>query len=87
VYGLSPTIEHYGCMVDLLSRAGRTTEAEELIERMPVEPDAAIWGSLLNGCMGTSSLVRAGRRVIELVPGHCGRYVGLATMGKWEGVA
>ncbi|KAJ8765416.1 hypothetical protein K2173_013174 [Erythroxylum novogranatense] len=29
VYGIEPTVEHYGCIVDLLSRAGRLREAEE----------------------------------------------------------
>lgn len=30
-YGISPKIEHYGCVVDLLSRAGRLAEAEDMI--------------------------------------------------------
>ncbi|PON70351.1 Tetratricopeptide-like helical domain containing protein [Trema orientale] len=48
--GISPTIEHYGCMVDLLSRAGFLHEAQRLIETMPMKPNEAIWGALLGGC-------------------------------------
>ncbi|XP_028756531.1 pentatricopeptide repeat-containing protein At5g66520-like [Neltuma alba] len=39
---LKPSIQHYGCLVDLLGRAGFLEEAKEVIEMMPIEPDAAI---------------------------------------------
>ncbi|XXG58249.1 hypothetical protein AAC387_Pa04g0606 [Persea americana] len=51
VYGISPSIEHYGCMVDLLGRAGRVADAEQLINSMPMRPGGVIWGALLNGCV------------------------------------
>ncbi|KAI3457063.1 hypothetical protein Pfo_013726 [Paulownia fortunei] len=49
-YGIEPTIKHYGCMVDVLGRAGLIEEAAELITSMPMNPDAIIWGSLLSAC-------------------------------------
>lgn len=49
-YNIQPEIEHYGCMVDLLGRAGKLTEAEDFIFRMPIPPDAVIWGTLLSAC-------------------------------------
>ncbi|KAF8107655.1 hypothetical protein N665_0118s0023 [Sinapis alba] len=50
VYGIEPKVEHYGCMVDILSRAGCFEEAERLVKTMPVQPNANVWGALLNGC-------------------------------------
>ncbi|KAI3686524.1 hypothetical protein L1987_80203 [Smallanthus sonchifolius] len=50
VWGIEPKVEHYGCMVDLLSRAGLLDEAHKLVESMPMEPNDAIWGALLGGC-------------------------------------
>ncbi|CAN0895988.1 hypothetical protein LINGRAHAP2_LOCUS18193 [Linum grandiflorum] len=35
-------------MVDLLVRGGFLNEAKELVDLMPVEPDASIWRALLN---------------------------------------
>ncbi|XP_020599301.1 pentatricopeptide repeat-containing protein At5g66520-like [Phalaenopsis equestris] len=94
IHGISPSIEHYGCMVDLLSRAGKTKEAERMILSMPIEPDGAIWGSLLHGCFvhGDNEWgERGGSHIIKVEPEHHGRYVGLAnayaSMGRWEGVA
>ncbi|RZC47321.1 hypothetical protein C5167_040260 [Papaver somniferum] len=49
-YGLSPKIEHYSCMVDLLGRAGYPNEAFELIQNMEISPDSLIWSSLLSSC-------------------------------------
>lgn len=45
-----PGLEQCACMVDLLGRAGCLKEAYEFIERMPVEPDASVWGALLGAC-------------------------------------
>ncbi|CAN6456217.1 unnamed protein product [Victoria cruziana] len=50
-YGFQPQVEHYGCVVDLLGRAGLLAKAEQLIEKIP---DASgclpLWGSLLSAC-------------------------------------
>ncbi|KAL9232183.1 hypothetical protein vseg_007321 [Gypsophila vaccaria] len=43
-------LEHYNCMVNLLSNGGRLKEAYKFIENMPLKPDATIWGALLHGC-------------------------------------
>ncbi|XAR70693.1 hypothetical protein NMG60_11027642 [Bertholletia excelsa] len=45
-----PTIQHYGCMVDLMGRAGRLDEAYEFINSMPLEPNKVVWRSLLSAC-------------------------------------
>ncbi|XP_051137254.1 pentatricopeptide repeat-containing protein At1g31920 [Andrographis paniculata] len=49
-HGIEPTIQHYGCMVDLLGRAGRIREAFDLVETMPMKPNNVIWRSLLSSC-------------------------------------
>ncbi|KAL9257230.1 Pentatricopeptide repeat-containing protein [Drosera capensis] len=36
MYGIKPKAEHYGCMVNLLSRAGLVQEAYELVKNMDV---------------------------------------------------
>nr|XP_043617103.1 pentatricopeptide repeat-containing protein At2g42920, chloroplastic [Erigeron canadensis] len=49
-YKIEPSIKHYGCMIDVLGRAGLLKEAETLVKNMPMKPDAVIWGSLLSSC-------------------------------------
>ena len=50
VYKITPRSEHYSCVVDLLGRAGRLEEAENFINKMPFEPNAYAWCSLLAAC-------------------------------------
>ncbi|KAF8389767.1 hypothetical protein HHK36_024286 [Tetracentron sinense] len=86
-------VEHYGCMVDLLSRGGCVIEAHELIKRMPVSPDAGIWGSLLGACRTHGHIELAEHAVVQLLelePGNAGNYVLLsniyAAKGHWDNV-
>lgn len=49
-YKIKPSVKHFTCMVDVLGGAGLVEEAEELIESMPMNPDAIVWSSLLSAC-------------------------------------
>ncbi|PKA55725.1 Pentatricopeptide repeat-containing protein [Apostasia shenzhenica] len=51
-HGIKPSLEHYCCMVDILSRAGFFEEAKLLIFDMPFEANQTIWNSLI----GSSNL-------------------------------
>ncbi|OAY73274.1 Pentatricopeptide repeat-containing protein [Ananas comosus] len=93
-YNIEPEVEHYGCMVDLLGRAGLVPEALELIEGMSTPPDPVLWGTLLGACKmhGLIDLgVTIGNKLIELEPTHDGHYVLLASIyargRKWEDVS
>ncbi|XP_057964735.1 pentatricopeptide repeat-containing protein At5g48910 [Malania oleifera] len=94
VVGLRPRIEHYGCMVDLLGRAGLLDEAEELILNMPFKADDVIWKALLGACKMHGNLEmgkRAAEALMKMAPNDSGSYVALSNMyassGNWEGVA
>ncbi|PUZ59189.1 hypothetical protein GQ55_4G020700 [Panicum hallii var. hallii] len=50
LHRIHPQIEHYGCMVDLLARSGLLDEAMDLVQTMPMQPNAVIWGSILSAC-------------------------------------
>ncbi|XP_021835182.2 pentatricopeptide repeat-containing protein At5g19020, mitochondrial isoform X2 [Spinacia oleracea] len=64
VYNINPNIKHYGCMVDLLGRAGRLQEAEAIVESMPMKKDVVIWGTLLAACR-THGNVEVGERAAK----------------------
>lgn len=92
--GILPTAEHYACVVDLLGRAGCLVEAHDVISKIPFEPTADIWGSLL-GASRIHNNIELGEcaagHLFELDPHNAGHYVVMANIyaaaGKWEGVA
>ncbi|KAF6173423.1 hypothetical protein GIB67_027118 [Kingdonia uniflora] len=90
-YGMEPGIEHYGCLVDLLSRAGRLFEAEDVIKKMPMKPSGAIWGALLNVSKAHRNMEMAEtalRELLKLEPEKEGGYVLLSNVyadcGRWS---
>ena len=93
-YSVAHTSDHYACVVDLLSRAGRFKEAEDIIRKMPMKPDKFLWASLLGGCRihGNIRLARlAAAALFHLEPENAATYVTLAniyaTAGLWEKVS
>ncbi|XP_058096163.1 pentatricopeptide repeat-containing protein At1g08070, chloroplastic-like [Magnolia sinica] len=92
-YGITPRIEHYGCLVDLLGRAGLVDEAEEVVNRMPIQPNAVVWGALLAACKVGGNVElgeRALKHLLELEPENGGNYTLLsniyAAASRWDDV-
>lgn len=88
-------MQHYSCMVDLLGRSGCLNEACDFINKMPIEPDAAVWGSLLSACRVHTNIELgelAAKRLFELVPKDAAPYVLLSlsniysAAGRWDGI-
>ncbi|KAM1231984.1 hypothetical protein ACFX13_042588 [Malus domestica] len=75
-------LEHYGCMVDLLCRAGLLGEARELINTMPMEPDVLIWGALLSACKAKGDIELSQEILDRLLkkPQDSGAYVLLSNI-------
>ncbi|CAN6303354.1 unnamed protein product [Urochloa humidicola] len=93
-HGITPEMSHYACMVDLLARACLLTEAQEFIQRMPVAPDAIVWGSLLSACrvQKNAELAElAAEKLLSIDPDNGGAYSALANVysacGRWNDAA
>lgn len=89
-HNIYPGHEHYACMVDLLSRAGRLGEAKNFVESMPIEPGASVWGALLGACNRFGNLemgVEVAKRLFELEPDNPGNYMLLCNMYTRNGRA
>lgn len=94
VYGLNPCMEHYACMVDLFGRAGLFKKAKEIIRRMPCEPSADMWATLVGACQIHRHIDLgewAAEKLMALRPRNSGYYVLIANMyaaaGCWDKLA
>ena len=50
-YCITPTIEHYTCMIDLFSRAGHFCKAVAMIRQVPSSDHLPAWTALLARCL------------------------------------
>ncbi|PIN05171.1 hypothetical protein CDL12_22292 [Handroanthus impetiginosus] len=93
-YRIKAMLPHYGCMVDLLGRAGLLEEAKLMVEGMPMKANVVIWGCLMGACEKYGNVKMGewvGKHLIELEPGNDGLFVALsniyASHGMWKEVA
>lgn len=94
IYGITPRLEHYACMVDLFGRAGLLKKAEEIITRMPYQPSPAMWATLIGACRihGNTEIGEwVAEKLLEMRPENPGYYVLIANMyaaaGCWNKLA
>lgn len=82
-YHITPSLEHYNCIIDLLGRAGQLHEAEELINDLPYSSTAITWITLLSACrlhLDMELGERVAKRIFELEPASAVPYVLLSNI-------
>ncbi|XP_071737378.1 pentatricopeptide repeat-containing protein At1g31920 [Rutidosis leptorrhynchoides] len=91
---IEPTIQHYGCLVDLMGKAGKVKEAFDLIKNMPIEANQVLWHSLLDACKVRQDIElgeKVAERLLKLNSETHSPHVILSNMyakaQKWENVA
>ncbi|XP_031249163.1 pentatricopeptide repeat-containing protein At1g71490 [Pistacia vera] len=94
IYGISPCLEHFACMVDLFGRAGMLNKAKQIISKMPYKPTPAMWATLLGACRihGNTDIGEwAAEKLLETGTENSGYYVLIANMyaaaGCWNKLA
>ncbi|XP_062096803.1 putative pentatricopeptide repeat-containing protein At1g10330 [Humulus lupulus] len=93
-FGVEPVMEHYGCVTDLLGKAGLLREATMFVKSMPFEPDASVLGALFGAYTihGISELENeVQKELLGMQPQHSEPYINLsninANMQKWDHAA
>ncbi|GFZ00335.1 pentatricopeptide repeat (PPR) superfamily protein [Actinidia rufa] len=81
---VEPDIKHYGCLVDMLGRAGRLEEAEKITLQIPNEiENVVIWRTLLGACSFHGNIQmgeRVMRKILEMERRYGGDYVLLSNI-------
>ncbi|KAL3572763.1 hypothetical protein D5086_026667 [Populus alba] len=84
-YGVTPSNEHYACLMDSLCRDGRVDQALNVAESMPCEPGSLIWESTLHSCLIHGDLKlseRVAERLMESEPQSSLPYLVLARINE-----
>ena len=83
VFCIAPRVEHFSCMVDLYYREGLLSMAEEIINKMPLQPTAAMLATLIEACRihGKTEIGdRAAKRLLAMRITNPGHYKLIANM-------
>ncbi|KAG5557968.1 hypothetical protein RHGRI_008022 [Rhododendron griersonianum] len=81
---LEPDVKHYGCLIDMLGRAGRLDEAEKMaLQISPEITNVVIWRTLLGACSFHGNVEmgeRVMRKILEMERRYGGDYVLLSNL-------
>ncbi|KAJ9542722.1 hypothetical protein OSB04_029228 [Centaurea solstitialis] len=90
-YDIEPVSDHYAALVGVFGRWGLLEQAEEIIEKMPIEPDPFVWRALLDSCkthMNTTIGKRAAKEIIAKKPNDPSTYILISNLysasGRWQ---
>ncbi|OVA05125.1 Pentatricopeptide repeat [Macleaya cordata] len=93
LFSIQPRIEHFGCLVDLLSRAGLLSHAEKFVRTMPVDEKIIAYKTILSACISYFDIElgeNVAKEMIKLRPQSHGVYVLLsnfyALANQWDKV-
>ncbi|XP_042002650.1 pentatricopeptide repeat-containing protein At1g31430-like [Salvia splendens] len=96
VYQLEPKLEHYGCLIDLLGRAGLMEDAEQIIREIPNQDNnfvIPLYGALLSACRNYENVEigeRIAKKLLEVESSDSSAHTLLtniyAAANRWEDV-
>ncbi|CAA0824767.1 Pentatricopeptide repeat-containing protein [Striga hermonthica] len=96
VYQVEPKLEHYGCLIDLLGRAGLLDEAEDMINKVSSRENEIVvplYGALLSACRNYENVnmgERIARRLLEIESSESSSHTLMASIyaaaSRWEDV-
>ncbi|KAK1307401.1 putative pentatricopeptide repeat-containing protein [Acorus calamus] len=88
-FRIEPELDHYTCLVDLLSRAGLLDKAYDLIKSIPMEADTSTYAAIVNGCRihcrSTGVIDVIEREILNFESSSSGYYVLLSNIFAEEG--
>ncbi|XP_028551633.1 pentatricopeptide repeat-containing protein At4g19220, mitochondrial isoform X2 [Dendrobium catenatum] len=89
VFGFEPCIEHNVCMVDMLGKAGKISEACNFVQKFSSRAEPGTWGAILSSCTDHANL-EIGKSVAEnllcLEPDNIGYYITLSNLYACKGM-
>ncbi|XP_074588649.1 putative pentatricopeptide repeat-containing protein At3g23330 [Curcuma longa] len=90
-YRITPRLEHYAAVADLLGRAGKLEEAYGFISTMHIKPTASVWSTLLAACRVHKNAKLAetvAQKIFEIEPRNLGSHVLMSNIysaaGRWR---
>ncbi|XP_044478633.1 pentatricopeptide repeat-containing protein At5g03800 [Mangifera indica] len=91
IYNIEPTSDHYASLVSVLGCWGFHDEAEEIINKMPFEPNVSVWRALLDSCRthkNTTIGKRVAKHILTMEPQDPSAYVLISNLysasGRWH---